>query len=189
MTIKPEYLFRHNTVVHSQLTDLLMNYNNIWLLLALETMFSLECDLSFTSDNLDSFLRKSIANKVLWNPLLAQKYAVRKNTSLFSTREFEEELHRCILKRYFTIVYFLDVAKRRDLLPGDINLFREKSLIKSSSDMMMTFTSLFLKSEGYILKKLNTWGCAVSYVQLALDDYDFAVSNLSKDISDGVRLA
>jgi abnormal spindle-like microcephaly-associated protein len=54
--------------------------------------------------------------------------------------------------------------------------------------MLIVFTKDFLSGEGDIVRHLSTLGVSLSFQQTSLDEYDFSVSNISKDLRDGVIL-
>lgn len=57
-----------------------------------------------------------------------------------------------------------------------------------SQDLLLAFSRDFLAGEGNILKHLAYFNYEVTHKQTALDEFDFAVTNIAVDLKDGVRL-
>ena len=53
---------------------------------------------------------------------------------------------------------------------------------------MISFSRDYFSGEGDITKHLSYLGYKVDHVQKAIDEFDFAVTNLAVDLKDGVRL-
>jgi abnormal spindle-like microcephaly-associated protein len=97
-------------------------------------------------------------------------------------------LYQHILKKIFVLIHFLDAARMGAILPIS-NLFELDAVYKSSKDILSNFARLVLKSEGDVIKHLNSLGCQVHFQQSFLDEFDFSVRDLQNDLKDGVRLA
>ena len=61
-------------------------------------------------------------------------------------------------------------------------------LFQASKDLLHQFSRDYLSGEGDITRHLGYLGYKVTYTQTALDEFDFAVSKLSTDLRDGLRL-
>lgn len=67
-------------------------------------------------------------------------------------------------------------------------LLFSRSNFQSSRDLLLEFSRHYLKGEGDITRHLNYIGFSVTHVQKAIDEFDYAVLNLAKDLRDGIRL-
>jgi len=54
--------------------------------------------------------------------------------------------------------------------------------------MLLAFSRDYLRGEGDVTRHLSYFGYIVTHVQTALDEYDYAVSNLAVDLRDGLKL-
>ncbi len=57
-----------------------------------------------------------------------------------------------------------------------------------SKDVIVAFSRDFLQGEGNVIKHLTYLGYELTHKQTALDEFDFAVTNIAIDLKDGVRL-
>lgn len=60
--------------------------------------------------------------------------------------------------------------------------------MQSSRDILLTFSRDYLRGEGDVTRHLSYLGYTVTHVQTALDEYDYAVSNLAVGLRDGLKL-
>jgi abnormal spindle-like microcephaly-associated protein len=60
--------------------------------------------------------------------------------------------------------------------------------MKSSREVLLRFSARFLSGEGDLTRHLMFMGYSVACKQTPLDEYRFAVDNLSQDLRDGVRI-
>ncbi|KAF2155346.1 hypothetical protein K461DRAFT_276560 [Myriangium duriaei CBS 260.36] len=89
--------------------------------------------------------------------------------------------------RSLLIISLLDQSHAQDVLSGC--LFLEGSRHKSSETMLRAIAALVLPSVGDITRTLGYLGYGLSYVQSALQEYSYKVTNLATDLRDGVLLA
>ena len=68
-------------------------------------------------------------------------------------------------------------------------LFCPDSELKSSREMLLTFSKEFLQGEGDVTKHLAYMGYMVKHKQTKLDEFDYAVTNFRTDLRCGLRLA
>lgn len=59
---------------------------------------------------------------------------------------------------------------------------------QSSKELLFQFSKDYLSGEGDITRHLGYLGYTVSHAQIPLDEFDYAVTNLAKDLRDGLRL-
>lgn len=62
------------------------------------------------------------------------------------------------------------------------------NVFQASRDMLVAFSRDFLSGEGDVIKHLAYLGYKVSQVQVPLDEFDYAVTNIAVDLRCGVRL-
>jgi abnormal spindle-like microcephaly-associated protein len=92
------------------------------------------------------------------------------------------------LKKYLTLVYFLDCAKSQRLLKQNPCLFRKEGELKASRDLLIMLSQNALKGEGDFVKHLSMFGFTVTHVQKPIDEYTYVVQNVCQDLRDGVVL-
>ncbi|CAH8438425.1 unnamed protein product [Schistosoma margrebowiei] len=96
--------------------------------------------------------------------------------------------NRHVIKRFIIFIWIIDCFKRHMLIKYDPCLFRIKSVIKSSSSLLLWFAQNFLHGENNLVRHLAYLGAQVTVNQTPLDEYQFTVENLAVDLRDGVRL-
>ena len=55
--------------------------------------------------------------------------------------------------------------------------------------MLIEFSRDYLAGEGDITRHLGYLGYQIKHTQTAIDEFDYAVTNLATDLKDGIRLA
>ncbi|XP_057658450.1 protein abnormal spindle isoform X1 [Diorhabda carinulata] len=169
-----------NLAIKSQIMSLLLSYNSLWLRIGLETIYNEIINLRSNSDivGLSTFL----INRLFKDPYLLKKYK-----SIHSPK-YVIDFNKFFLKKFLTLVYFLDVAKNNKLIPHNPCLFCKNGEIKESRDMLLTLARELLSQVGDITKTLKFFGYIVTHVQTFIHEFDYAVKNLGVDLRDGVRL-
>jgi len=96
---------------------------------------------------------------VNWNHLFFTVYHSFIKLPLFQRKEFEYKTT--------TIIYSLQNCK----------------------NMLIEFSRDYLAGEGDITRHLGYLGYQIKHTQTAMDEFDYAVTNLATDLKDGIRLA
>ncbi|TGZ70841.1 hypothetical protein CRM22_002974 [Opisthorchis felineus] len=100
-----------------------------------------------------------------------------------------DQLHnRHAIKRFLILLWFLDRLKSNRLVEYNPCLFRFRSHIKSSAEMVLHFARNFLTGENNLVRHLANLGVHLEVTQTPLDEYELTVSNLAVDLRDGIRL-
>ena len=166
--------------------EVLLNYNPLWLKIALETIFN-----ERINDHSKNEVRTLV--QFLTEHLLSfKKIAKRKNknlTTYFMNENNVKTAKEHILYHYIMIVHFLDVAKRNRLIDHDPCLFRNIAVCKSSRDIIISFSREYITGVGDITKSLRNVGIHLEHVQQPIEEFNFTASILSKDLRCGLRLA
>ncbi|NXY90815.1 ASPM protein, partial [Alcedo cyanopectus] len=163
----------------------LLSYNPLWLRIGLETVYGELIALESNSDVMG--LALFILNRLLWNPDIAAEYRHPSVPHLYREGH-EEALSKFTLKKLLLVICFLDCAKRSRIIAHDPCLFCKDAEFKASKDLLLAFSRDFLSGEGDLSRHLGFLGLPVSHTQTALDEFDFAVTNLAVDLQCGVRL-
>lgn len=163
----------------------LLSYNPLWLRIGLETIFGELISLESNSDVMG--LALFVLNRLLWNPDIAAEYRHPTVPHLYRDGH-EDALSKFTLKKLLLLVFFLDHAKQNRLIDHDPCLFCKDSDFKTSKDVLLAISRDFLSGEGDLSRHLSYLGLPVSHVQMPLDEFDFAVTNLAVDLQCGVRL-
>ena len=64
----------------------------------------------------------------------------------------------------------------------------DPNFLQTSRDMLVAFSRDYLSGEGDIVKHLAYLGYKVNQVQVPLDEFDYAVTNIAVDLRCGIRL-
>ena len=88
--------------------------------------------------------------------------------------------------RSIMLILLLDQAKETGLIR--CSLFRPKSKLKSSSQVITELASLISPSVGDLGRLLTRLRCTVQHVQRPLSEYQYRIKSLALDMRDGVRL-
>ncbi|CAH8436649.1 unnamed protein product [Schistosoma mattheei] len=170
---------------------LLLNYAPIWLHLTLDALISSSSTQSYSSVTLNKPLlpiKPAADNKKLKQ---SSHHTTRNDTNstkpnILPNRDILYNRH--VIKRFIIFIWIIDCFKRHMLIKYDPCLFRIKSLIKSSSSLLLSFAQNFLHGENNLVRHLAYLGAQVTVNQTPLDEYQFTVENLAVDLRDGVRL-
>lgn len=165
--------------------ELLLCYNPLWLRIGLEVIYGLVLPLRSNSDieGLTTF----IVQRMFKNPFLKNKNSKSAVPNMLLPA-YMEAIKKFTLKKFFMLVFFLDQAKQRKLIPHDPCLFCRNAICKESREIIIRFTRELISGIGDITKHLRPLGYVVSHKQSYLDEYKYAVHNIALDIRDGVRL-
>lgn len=167
--------------LQSKVMSLLLSYNPLWLRIALETIYGEKLKLTSNSDMLG-------LSKFLYERFFKDRLLIRKHKSVHNPK-YNIDIKKLMLKKYFSIVYFLDKAKINCLIRHDPCLFRRNSTVKESREMLIQFTrDAITAAVGDITKYLKHFGYFVEHKQDYIHEFDYAVNNLGGDLRDGVRL-
>ena len=186
LAIRKDKNINKDVGMKQQMLCLILSYNPLWLRVGLETIFGELLQLHGNSDlvNLSRFL----VTRLLSCPDILADFA--HPTVPHSYREgHQEALNKFTLKQFLELVFFLDVAKENKLIQHNPCLFCPDSKIKSSRDILLSFSRDYLSGEGDIIKHLAYLKYQVNHKQTALDEFDYAVTNFSTDLRCGLRLS
>ncbi|CAG9854161.1 unnamed protein product [Phyllotreta striolata] len=169
-----------NLTTKSELMALVLSYTPLWLRIGLETVYNETIPLKSNSDveGLGNF----IVNRLFKDPLLLRRYK-----STYSPK-YVENFNKFFLKKFLTLVYFLDQAKNGKLIQHDPCLFRRASKIKETKGLLVVLAREALAGVGDISKQLKLYGYVVTHVQTSIHEFDYTVNILGVDLRDGVRL-
>ncbi|XP_064648823.1 abnormal spindle-like microcephaly-associated protein homolog [Lineus longissimus] len=185
LAVRKDRKLRADLGIKQRILDMVLSYNPLWLRIGLETIYGEILPIQKTTDVVG--LSRFVFTRMLENPDIAKEYAHPTVPHLF--REgYEEMLAKFTLKKFLMLVFFLDQAKQRRLIDHNPCLFCKDADFKTSRDLLIQFNKDYLSGEGDLTKHLSYLRYNVSHVQTALEEYDFAVTNLALDLRDGLRL-
>lgn len=174
--------------VKKHILEILLNYNPLWLKIALECVFKTPIEKMAKRSEMHTLLHV-LTTKLISFKELASKKGARNVVTYFMKEANVDAAKRHILYHFILIVHFLDVAKRSRLIDHDPCLFRTDSEYKSTRDILIAFSRDYITGVGDITKALRNVGIALEHQQLPIEQYNFTATKLSHDIRDGVRLA
>ncbi|KAG6445889.1 abnormal spindle-like microcephaly-associated protein homolog [Manduca sexta] len=165
--------------------ELLLSYNPLWLRIGLEAIYRTVLPLRSNSDieGLTTF----IIQRMFKNPFLKNKHSKSSAPNMLLPA-YMEAIKKFTLKKFFMLVFFLDQAKQKKLIPHDPCLFCRNAVCKESREIVIRFTRELIAGIGDVTKHLRPLGYVLSHKQSYLDEYKYAVHNIAVDIRDGVRL-
>jgi abnormal spindle-like microcephaly-associated protein len=136
-------------------------------------------------------LKQFIVQRVLSDDATLAKYT--KGRCKVPSGNFEKkylaEMRVLVLQRLLVLFFFLDQARKKHVLEKTPRLFTKNAKVKSTRQVLLEFSRLFLSAEGDFVKHLARVGLKVYYKQEPVDELDFTITNLAVDLRDGVRLA
>ncbi|XP_065332885.1 protein abnormal spindle [Cloeon dipterum] len=159
---------------------LFMSYNPLWLRIGLETVCGTLIPMRNNTD-------VQTLSYYIISRILAPEAVVGKSHLLLN-KECKEKYNKFVAKKFLMLVYFLDCAKMSKMIRHDPCLFLKNSKIKTSKEMLITFSRMVLAGEGDITKHLGYMGYKVSYDQGYLDEFNYSVKHMGVDLRDGVRI-
>ncbi|KPJ08230.1 Protein abnormal spindle [Papilio machaon] len=165
--------------------ELILSYNPLWLRIGLEAIYGFVIQLK--SNNDIEGLTTFIIQRMFKNPHLKNKHSKSSAPNMLLPA-YMEAIKKFTLKKFFMLVFFLDQAKQKKLIPHDPCLFRRNAVCKDSREILIRFTRELIAGIGDITKHLRPLGYVVCHKQSYLDEYKYAVHNIAVDIRDGVRL-
>ncbi|CAH1402116.1 unnamed protein product [Nezara viridula] len=183
LSVKDNISLHHNQGARVRLVQMIMYYNPLWLRIALEVIY--EEVIPLYENNIHRGLVYFLKQNLLSSQYIIEKNKFPKSTHL--KPEFATEMNNFVVLKFLTLVYFLDHAKRKRLVPYDPCLFCKNSPIKDSEGMLNEFIKDFLKCVGHFKKTLKAIGYQLEYRQTYLDEFDYGLST-HLDLRDGVRL-
>ncbi|XP_032240895.2 abnormal spindle-like microcephaly-associated protein homolog [Nematostella vectensis] len=171
--------------IKQTVVNMILSYNTLWLRIGLETIFG-EI-LPIQSNNDVAGIARFLSDRLLGNPSIARAFAHPTVPGLYRDG-YITQLSKFTLKKFLLLVLFLDHAKLTRLIDHDPCLFNRDAEFKASRDLLLTFSRDYLKGEGDLTKHLSYLGFNVSHQQRAIDEFDYAVTNIATDLRDGLRL-
>ncbi|XP_035683104.1 abnormal spindle-like microcephaly-associated protein homolog isoform X7 [Branchiostoma floridae] len=172
--------------IRQAILDMLLSYSPLWLRIGLETIFGEVLPLQHNDDV--AGLSRFLLNRVLGNSDIAQQFSHPTVPHMYKTG-YAAALAKFTLKKFLTLVFFMDRAKLTRLIDQDPCLFCIHANIKSSKELLLTFSREYLSGEGDVTRHLSFLGYSVTHQQTALMEMDYTVQNLATDLRDGLRLS
>jgi hypothetical protein len=164
--------------------DIIFSYEIPWLRLGLNILLGKEIN-SVPPAREKSAVKSLFLHEIIClDTKISQSF--RKTHSLNDIQRTKMQfMQKNFLKKFFILVYFLDVLRINHVLPMK-RLFIKSAPCKTSKDILIAFCKLLLKSESNIIKHLSSIGYTVSFSQSFFDEYDVGVTKINQDFRDGV---
>lgn len=171
-----------DVVLQRQILELLLNFNPLWLRIGLEVVFG---ELIPMADNHDMVTLSAF----ILNRLFRDRYMEAKHPKVYAHGDaYREHIKKFTLKKFLSLIYFLDAAKTRKMIKHNPCLFLKSSEYKETKDIVLRFSSSLLGNIGDVLRDLRRIGIVLTHKQTYIDEFDYAFRNLAVDLRDGVRL-
>ncbi|CAK1547078.1 unnamed protein product [Leptosia nina] len=166
--------------------EIILSYNPLWLRLGLEVIYNLVLPLKSNSDieGITTF----IVQRMFKNPFLKNKNAKSTAAPNILLPAYIEAIKKFTLKKFFSLVYFLDQAKQKKIISHDPCLFCRNAVCKESRQILIRFTRELIAGIGDITRHLRPTGYVVVHKQTYIDEYKYGVNDIAIDLRDGVRL-
>ncbi|CAJ1927820.1 unnamed protein product [Cylindrotheca closterium] len=198
LSIRSDRDLYYDLTLRRQVTTLLQSYSAPWLRLGLEVMYgeSIEVgnapkeSMKAQPSQIRPSLGKFIVNRILSDTAVLKKYTKGKckiPSGRFE-KQFRAEMRSLVLYRIMLLIFFLDQAKKCNILDKVPRLFVRGSQVKSSREVLLALCRICLSSEGDFIKHLSRIGLKVTYKQDPVDELDLGVRNLATDLRDGTCL-
>nr|XP_022909271.1 abnormal spindle-like microcephaly-associated protein homolog [Onthophagus taurus] len=166
--------------LQAEIMILFVSYNPLWLRIGLETIYNVRIPLHSNSDIMG--LSVFISQHYFKDSYLLKKYKTPHSP------KYSIELKKLVLKKFLSLVYFLDQAKQKQLIPHDPCLFSKNAPFKESREIVLKFSRDLVSGIGDITKYLKQFGYVLNHKQTYIHEFDYAVTDLGVDLRDGVRL-
>lgn len=171
-----------DVVLQRSILELLLKFNPLWLRIGLEVVFGESIPMHNNHDMV------ALSSFIL-NRLFRDRYLESKHPKVYAQGEaYAEHIKKHTLKKFLTLLYFLDVAKNRKIIKHNPCLFLKSSEYKETKDILLRFSSSLLGNIGDIQRDLRRIGIVLTHKQSFIDEFDYAFRNLAVDLRDGVRL-
>ncbi|XP_012254838.2 protein abnormal spindle [Athalia rosae] len=165
--------------------ELFLCYNPLWLRIALEAIYGETIPLNSNNDIIR--LSKFLLTRFFSDPSIVKAHSHQTVLNL-RLPSFFAVMNKFMLKKFLFVVYFLDYAKTHKLIGHDPCLFHKQAEHKESRRILLKFSQELLSGVGDITRVLKPYGYVLNHRQKELDEYNYAINNLSLDLRDGVRL-
>lgn len=171
-----------DVVLQRSILELLLKFNPLWLRIGLEVVFGETIPMHHNHDMI------ALSSFIL-NHLFRDRYLESKHPKVFAQGDvYAEHIKKHTLKKFLSLLYFLDVAKNRKIIKHNPCLFLKSSEYKETKDILLRFSSSLLGNIGDIQRDLRRIGIVLTHKQTFIDEFDYAFRNLAIDLRDGVRL-
>ncbi|XP_072745833.1 uncharacterized protein [Anoplolepis gracilipes] len=161
---------------------LFLNYNPLWLRIGLETVYNESIPLRSNNDIVG--LTRFLLTRFFSDPLLIKMPGYHKTDP---TPKIVTKLNQFSLKKFLYLVYFLDYAKQHKLIGHDPCLFHKRAQHKESREILLSFSRELLSGIGDVTRVLRN-NYTLTHRQTYIEEYDYAVTDIRRDLRDGVRL-
>ncbi|XP_065883419.1 abnormal spindle-like microcephaly-associated protein homolog [Dysidea avara] len=186
LTMRPDRTIHSDIGLRERLIEVLNSYSIVWLRLGVEVLLGEILPSHSTNGRqlVDDYATYCVA-RLCEDDAISQAYTLKTGSH---GAGYEEALLQYAFRKLLMMVIFLDKAKMSRLIDNDPCLFVKTATIKSSRQVLVALSDIFLCGEGDIVKHLRLLNYTLSYMQRPLDEYDFGVTNLAVDLRDGIRL-
>lgn len=171
--------------LQKEILELFLSYNPLWLRIGLEAVFGETIPLQSNNDLIG--LTRFLLSRFFSDPFIMKQHSHPTVVGM-KLPTFTAHMNKFMLKKFLLVVYFLDYAKTNKLIGHDPCLFYKKAPHKDSRSILLTFSREVLSGIGDVTKVLRSHGYVVTHKQTYLDEFDYAVKDMSSDLRDGVRL-
>lgn len=180
--IRRDRNLHQDVVLQREILELLLCFNPMWLRIGLEVVFGETIQMHNNQDIV-------ALSAFILNRLFRDKYLESKYPKVYAQSEqYAEHIKKFTLKKFLSLLCFLDEAKNKKIITHNPCLFLKKSAQKKTKDILLKFSSSLLGNIGDIQRELKRIGIVFTHEQNYIDEFDYAFRNLAVDIRDGVRL-
>lgn len=162
---------------------LFLNYNPLWLRIGLETVYNESIPLRSNNDIVG--LTRFLLARFFSDPQLIKMPGYHKTDP---SSKIVTKLNQFILRKFLYLIYFLDYAKQHKLIGHDPCLFHKRAQHKESREILLSFSRELLSGIGDVTKVLRGHNYVLTHRQTYIEEYDYAVTDIRRDLRDGVRL-
>lgn len=171
-----------DVVLQRSILELLLKFNPLWLRIGLEVVFGETIPMHNNHDMV------ALSSFIL-NRLFRDKYLEEKHPKVYAQGEvYAEHIKKHTLRKFLSLLYFLDVAKNKKIIKHNPCLFLKSSEYKETKEILLRFSSSLLGNIGDIQRDLRRIDIVLTHKQTFIDEFDYAFRNLAIDLRDGVRL-
>lgn len=175
--------------LQEQLFNLIFSYEMPWIRLGLEIVFgeiislhsnarsgAFPCKSSCTKWK--NAIKTFVLERLLANPDLVAQYTKQQLLCAAYDKKLRIQTRQHTLKKFLALVVLLDCAKKNVILSLP-TLFVRTAPVKSSKDIILTFSREIMRGEGDVMRHLGLLGYHVTFAQSFIDEFDYTVTNLA----------
>jgi hypothetical protein len=175
--------------LQEELFGLLFSYEMPWMRLCLEIVFGEIISIHSAAKYMaypcksncpkwKTAIKTFVMERMLSSQDLVAQYTKQQLLCVSHEKKLRTQTRQHLLKKFLAVILLLDTAKRENVLKLP-TLFVRTAVVKSSKEVILTFSREIMRGEGDVIRHLGLLGYGVSFAQTFIDEFDYTVKNLA----------